>query len=341
MEVATKASRTFNFAHSLRGEAIAAMPLLKRKRVLAAAIETTIGTAEALDAGDAAFNVYNPMIQPTIEMEPREGQGGFGYLSSVPAGRIGTATFRTNLEWDGTATEPAWADTFFPACGWVKSGQVYTPRSEAPGTNVKTLTIGCYVDGVFKSIAGAVGKFTVTLPTGKMGYIDWEFQGVLLTAPTDVALIAPTYPTVKPLRFAGGLAEWNDVNLCVSQATIDSGNEIVMRECPTTDAGFISGIITDRKPKITVDPEAVTVATQDRWGAWLAMTEYALELDLAGPAGGSSDAVLSFDAPKAQIINLQEADRGKLVTDQLEFACNKNGATHDQELSITFTALVA
>ncbi len=102
------------------------MPLLKRKRVLAAKIETVIGTAETLAGADAAFNVYNPMIQAAIEMEPREGQGGFGYLSSVPAGRIGTATFRTNLEWDGTATEPAWADTFFPACGWVKSGQVYT-----------------------------------------------------------------------------------------------------------------------------------------------------------------------------------------------------------------------
>lgn len=314
------------------------MPLLKRKKVLAAKIETTIGTAESLTASEAAFNVYSPMIQPTLEMESREGQGGFGRLSSVPGGRVGTATFRTYLEWDGTATEPSWADTFFPACGWVKSGQVYTPRSEAPGSNVKTLTIGCYTDGKFESIAGAVGKFTVTLPTGKAGYIDWEFMGVY-QGESDVAIIAPTYPTVKPMRYAGGLAEWNDVNLCVSQATIDSGNEIYMRECPTKVAGYISGIITDRQPKITVDPEAATVATQDRWAAWIAMTEYTLELDVAGPAGGSTDAVLSFDAPKAQIINKQQADRGKLVTDQIEFACNKNGATHDQELSITFTAL--
>ena len=114
-----------------------------------------------------------------------------------------------------------------------------------------------------------------------------------------------------------------------------------MRECPTNVGGYISGIITDRKPKITVDPEATLVATQDRWGEWLSQTEYLLELDVAGPAGGSSDAVLTFDAPKAQIMNLQEGDRNKLVTDQLEFSCNKNGATHDEELSITFTALVA
>lgn len=340
MEVATKASRTFNFAHSLRGEAIAAMPLLKRKRVLAAKIETTIGTPISLSSADAAMNVYSPMIQANVEMEEREGQGGFGYLPSIAGARTGTATFRTYLEWDGSATEPAWADTFLPACGWVKSGQVYTPRSEAPGSNVKTLTIGCYVDKLFKSISGAMGTFVVTLPTGKSGYIDWTFTGVW-QEPSDVAIITPTYPTAKPLKYTSGLAEWNDVNLCVSQVTIDAGNEVIMRECPTTAAGYISAIVTNRKPKITADPEASTVAAQDRWAAWLSSTEYALEIDVGGPAGGSSDAVLSFDAPKATITNLQEADRGKFVTDQLEFACNKNGATHDEELSITFTALVA
>jgi hypothetical protein len=308
------------------------MPLLKRKRVLAAKIETTIGTPISLVGADAAFNVYDPMIQPNIEMEQREGQGGFGMLPSVTAGYIGTATFRTMLEWDGTATEPLWADTFFPACGWVKSGQVYTPRSEAPGANVKTLTIGCFVDGVFKSIAGAMGTFSIVLPTGRPGYIEWTFTGVL-QAYTAVALLSPTYPTVKPIRFAGGFAEWNDVNLCVSSVTVDAGNEVVMRECPTTTAGYISAIVTNRIPRITADPEAVTIATQNRWSEWLAMNEYSLDLEAAGPNASK----FQITAPKAQIINNQESDRGRLVTDTLELQCNKNGANHDQELSITFT----
>jgi hypothetical protein len=308
------------------------MPLLKRKRVLAAKIETTIGTAEALTASDAAFNVYNPMIQASIEMEEREGQGGFNYLTSVPAGRQGTATFRTNIEWDGTATEPSWAETFLPACGWVKSGGTYTPRSEAPGSNVKTLTIGCYVDGVFKSLAGAVGTFKIVMPTGKLAYIDWTFTGVW-QAVTDVAIITPTYPTDSALRYAGGFAEWNNVNLCVSNVTIDAGNEVTMRECPTTTAGYISGIITSRKPVITCDPEAGTVAAQDRWGKWLDMSTHALELSLDGP----TTSTLDITAPKAQVTNLQEGNRNKMVTDQIDFMCSKNGATHDQELSIVFT----
>ena len=178
-----------------------------------------------------------------------------------------------------------------------------------------------------------MGSFVINLPTGRPGFIEWTFTGVW-QAPTAVSMITPTYPTVMPLRYAGGLAEWNNANLCVESATINSGNTVIMRECPTTAAGYISAFITDRVPTISINPEATTIAAQDRWAAWLASTEFALELDVAGP----TNAVLSFDAPKAQIINNQEADREGMVTDDIEFQCNKNGATHDEELSITFTA---
>ena len=307
--------------------------MLMRKRVLAAAIEATVGTAETLDATDAAMNIYNAAFVPNIAMQSREGQGGFGMLSSVPEGYGGTMTFRTYLEWDGTATEPLWAETFFPACGWVKSSQTYLPTTEAPGSNVKTLTMGLYVDGTRILLSGCMGSFVVTLPTGKPAYIDWTFMGVYQPR-TDVAILTPTYPTDKPLRFAGGLAELNDVNLCISQATINSGNTVIMRECPTTEAGFISALVTNRVPTITLDPEAVTVASQDRWGALLAQTEWALELDVGGPTNSQ----IEFNAPKAQVINNSETDRNGQVADSLELQCNKNGATHDQELTITFTA---
>lgn len=313
--------------------------MLRRKRVLAAKIESVPGTAESLAGTDAAFNIYNPMIQPNFPFETREGQGGFGYLPSVVGGKSGTATFRTMLEWDGSDTEPSWADTFFPACGWVKSGGTYTPRTEAPGSNVKTLTIGVYADGKLRRLAGCMGSFVVTLPTGRPGFIDWTFTGAWV-GETDQAIITPTYPTALPMRFASGAAELNDVVLRIESATINSGNEVVLREDPATDSGFFTALVTNRRPTVTLNPESVTVATQDRMGILLASTEYALELDVGGPEGTSSDAVLSFDAPKAQIINNQEGDRNAINIDQLEMQCNKNGATHDQELSIVFTPLV-
>jgi hypothetical protein len=307
--------------------------MLFRKSVLAAKIETTVGTDATPGASDAAFNIYNAVMTPEPAMEEREGQGGFGMLAQVNGARRATCTFQTKLQWDGTATEPSWADTFFPACGWVKTLQVFTPRSEAPGSNVKTLTISHYADGVLRKMTGAVGTFVVNLPTGRMGFIDWTFTGVW-AGETDVSLISPTYPTDLNYRFSSGACTWNSVALFPSTTTIDAGNVITMREDPSKSSGFLAGIITNRYPKVSLDAEKVLVATQDRHGAWLAGTENALALH----CGGVGTSLLQFDAPKAQIISIGYGDREKQIIDNLELACNKNGATHDQELSITFTA---
>lgn len=307
------------------------MVLLKRKRTLAAKVETTPGTAETLTGTEGAFNAYDVMIQPTIAVDAREKQGNFGSLPGVPGARMGKATFKTDLAYDGTNV-PSWASVLLPACGYVNSTGTFTPRSEAPGTNVKTATIGCYQDGVLKRIAGAVGNFKITFPTGRACVIEWEFTGVWL-APTDTALITPTYPSETPIRFASGLCELADVALKVEQVVFDAGNEIVMIEDPSTAAGYSHGVVTNRLPKITANPLAVLVATQDRFGDWLAATEMTWELDLDGP----SDSVITLDCPKVQITNNQEADRGRLVVDQLDLAVLRSTAAVDQDAQLIFT----
>ena len=163
------------------------MVMLKRRRVMAAKTEVTPGTAVSLANADGAFNAYDVMIQATIDVEEREAQGAFNRLSGVPGARTGTVTFRTDLGWDGTATLPTWATILLPACGWVNSAGTLTPRSEAPGTNVKTLTLGVYEDGVLKTLAGAAGTFVLNCPTGKMAFIEWTFTGVWQDVPDRIA----------------------------------------------------------------------------------------------------------------------------------------------------------
>jgi hypothetical protein len=311
--------------------------LLTKLGVLLAKIETTVGTDAVPTSTDGACNFFNVSIGPAIAMQQRQGQGGFGKLASIPEGFGCNISFQTQLEWDGTATEPFWADVLLPACGYVKSGQVFTPRSEAPGSNVKTLTFYHYLNGKLRKIYGAAGNGAINLPTGNMGFIDWTFTGVW-GGETDAAIVSPTYPTVLPIR-ATGLNELGDVALCASNVTIDLGNTVVLRECTNNvsgqlRAGYHSAIITDRTPLITVDPEAKLVATRDAYGSWIASTEAAWEYDVAGP----TNSLLVFDAPKAQIISNADGDRNGIAIDTLQLQCNKNGATHDQELSITFTA---
>jgi len=309
------------------------MTLLKRKRVLAAKIETTPGTAEALTSAEAAFNAYDVMIQHEIELESREGQAAFGMRPSVPGGYKGRVTFKHDASWDGTSTEPSWADTFLPACGWVKSGQVFTPRTEAPGTNVKTLTIAVYLDGVRKLLRGCVGTFKLNCPTGKAAFLEFDFMGIW-DSPTDTAILAPTYPTASPLRFASSVTTWNSVDLFVENMTLDSGNAMLLREDPSDVSGFKAGLITNRLVKITGNPEAKLVATQDRYGKLLDMSEHALTFDLDGPTNSK----ITIAAPKAQIVTISEADRENMVVDEIEWQANRNGSNIDQECSITFTA---
>lgn len=311
------------------------MPLLKRLQTMAAKVETTVGTAETLTASEGAFDAYDLKIDADIPMEEREAQGSFNYLSSVPGPRKGTMTFKTDVGWNG-ADLPTWASVLLPCCGYAESSQVFTPRSEPLGTNVKSATIGIFQNGRYKKLAGAVGTFKIVCPAGRMVMIEWEFQGVW-QPPTDATLIAPTYPDLDPLRFGSATVTWNSIDQIVENVTFDAGNEIIMREDPSTAGGFISGLIVSRKPTITANPESVLVAAQDIYGSWVAGDEYAFSCAIDGPTGLVSNGNITIAAPKAQINSIQEGDRNKLLVEEIEWSCNKNGSAKDQEVSITFT----
>lgn len=309
------------------------MPKLKKVRTLAAKVEGTIGTAESLTSAEGVFNAYNLMFQPAVTKTPREAPGSFNRLSSVSEGQLATITFRTELAWDGTATEPTIFSVLMPCCGWVESSNVWKPKSEAPGSNVKTCTMGCYVDGILKTIKGAVGTWTAVMVAGQIIFIDWSFTGVYIE-PTDTAIIAPTYPTDGPLRFASATAcSFNSVALKTQNVTISANNEITPLESPLTASGYSSCIIVDRAPTIVCNPEMESVATQNRHNIFTEGAVYALAITLDGP----TNSTLAISAPKAEIANIQEGERGKIVTDELTLNCTKNGATQNEELYFTFT----
>lgn len=310
------------------------MPLLEKVSVLAAKIETTSGTAESLTAAEAAFNAYDVVFRQGSTVSKREGQGGFGGLTSIIEGYQASIDFKIDAAWDGTSTEPAWADLFLPGCGWVKSGgNQYYPKSEAPGSNVKTLTIGHYVNGTRQLLSGAAGTFRLVCPAGKAAYFEFSFTGIWSGSKTDTAILAPTYPTALPLRFASSTTTYNSVALVVENLTLDSGNTVVLREGTSSASGFTSGIISDRKVMVTGNPEAELTATQDRYGIFVASGEYTLTWDLDGPTNSK----ITVAAPKAQIESITPGGRNGVQTDEITWSCNRNGSTIDQEASILFT----
>jgi len=305
------------------------MPLLRRRSVFAAKVETTIGTAETLTAAEAVYNVMNLAIQPNITMEEREGQGGFNYNPSIAGQRSGTATFSTEAYYDGS-TVPAWATVLLPACGFINSAGTFNPLSQGPGSSVKTLTIGGFVDGVFRVLSGCMGTFTIDLPTGRMVKFNWTFQG-RWTNPTDVAIIDPTFPTTIPMRMAAGSVSWASSNMCTESVTVDAGNEIIMRECAGHASGIISAMVVNRKTTVTANPEMVLVATQDRHSQWLTPTPGILVIT----TGGTGENRLVITLPKAQLQNVQQGERSGMLTDELTWLATANDDP-DEEISIDF-----
>ena len=310
------------------------MPLLRRKRVLAAKIESTSGTAESLANADAAFNAFDVEIQVNSEQLEREGQGSFSSLPSVPGPRGGTLSFKTNLFGDGAAGTPGWASTLLPACGYVESTGTFSPTTEAPGSNVKTLTMAVYEDGVKKTLRGAAGTFQITAEAGKLVMLEWTFTGVWV-APTDVAILTPTYPTISPLRFVStAYTLGGSTPPCTNSLTIDAGNTVILRPCPTPSdsSGYETALITARKPMLTIDPESQLVATNDFYGDWLSMTEQACSLALTDGTD-----TITIAAPKAQHLPPQEAERSDIQVDTLEFQLNRSASAGDDELTIDFS----
>lgn len=311
------------------------MPLLRRKSVLAAKIETTSGTAESLSASDAAFNVFDLTMSPTIAMTPRPSQGSFSSLPAVPELYGGTCTFRTEIYGSGAGGVPGWASTFLPACGWTAAGGVFTPKSELPGSNVKTLTLGAYIDGNRMLMRGCAGTFSMTFESGKIAVINWTFTGVW-AAQSAQTLLAPTYPTALPLRVGNATFTFGaGYSPCFQSLTIDAGNTVVLRECATnTDSsGYAAAVITNRLPTGTVNPEAELDGTKDNYDLWTSMTEEAIAFSIQNATDK-----FAIAAPKAQRTNVQLGDRNGLVTDEITFQCNKSAAAGNDELSFTFSA---
>lgn len=308
------------------------MPILRRVRVFAAKIETTVGTAIALSGTDGAMNVFDATMTPNIDNETRQGQGGFSHLPAIPGLRQGTCTFKTELSGDGAGGVPLWASTFLPACGWVNSTGTFSPKSEFPGSNVKTLTIGLYENGLYKQLVGAMGTFQVTFPAGQLPMIEWTFTGIYST-PTDVAIIAPTYPTTLPFRFYAETLTLGSFSPILQQVTLDAGNQVIARPDAGPVSGIRSALITDRLVTGTMNPEAVLVASTDHVTKWLASTEEALTIEL----DNGTDRI-TFAAPKCQRTNVSEGDRDGNQTDEIEFQCNRSASAGNDELTIAFAA---
>lgn len=312
------------------------MPRYTRKRIFAAKIQTDPLAAISLAAADAVFNAFDVQINPTIPFIRRERQAaGAGELPGVVGAYGGSVA--VSMYAIGGASAPAMWATLLPACGFKNTAGVFTPLFQSPddaAADTKRITIGVYKDGKYMQLHNAMGNLVMTWKPGEPILCRFTFMG-LWTAPSNVSLITPTYPTTLPPRWAGGLTV-GSISPKLAQMEIDLGNQVILREDPSTSPqGYCAAEITQRVIKAKLDPESTLTGSHsssvwDVWADFLASTERA-----AAATAGSSGNRIAIAAPKLQIVNPQEGNRNDIEIDQLECQLNPSAAAGNDELTVT------
>lgn len=314
------------------------MPLMKKLTVVAAVAESTLGTAASLTATEAAFYAYDIEVDVATDNHPREYQGTASPMPDVIGARMATVRFKVDVHGKGSAGQPDWATVLLAGCGMYNSTGTFKLATAAPaaaGDVGRTLTIGIYQDGRRVLLAGAMGNVKFVLVNGDKAYAEFEFKGKY-SAVADVAILAPTLPSVTPPRCSNLTYTWSSYSFPgVKQIEIDLGNEVYLREDISDgagSAGYAYACVVDRRPIISLTPDAVLVATKDVYGLMLAGTTGAF----SAVVGTAANNIMTFAAPAGQIVSASPTAEDKIWKEAIQILCTRSAA-NDDEFTLAFT----
>lgn len=289
-----------------------AAALISRQSVVALATEGTAGTAESLSLSDGAINCYDASYTPEVTMSERMSQGAYdANLTSVAGARTGRISFRTDLLDDSSS--------FFFSRILVHAGfSVSSLTAQSTGSiSTSTATVAAYVDGLRHQLAGCVASSVqIDFEAGQPVYASVEYAGKY-AAPTDTALITPTYPTALPVRFASGDLTFASATIPTFSGNIRIENQFAMRPDPTDATGYLHAQITRQTITASLNVEATLEATRDDFAEWIAQTTGSLVLDV-GPV---------VTLTNAQRINVQPGDTNGIHSRQIDFLHTRGSGT--------------
>jgi len=309
------------------------MGILLNRCQVAAKIESVEGTAETLVAADA-FLVFTPKADPDVDRYKRDPvRENLGQLESLPGARSAKLSFTVELAGSGTAgTAPAWGK-LMKACGCSETVVPSTSVTYAPASSsIPSMTLAMYMDGVIKKIWGARGTFQLVLEKGKPGLINFTFTGADFSVTDGALLSGVSYTTVKPPVFLGVSFTYDSYAARIAKLSLDAGNNLTLADDITKSSGHFSALITERDPRISFDPEMVTVATKDFFGQLRGDAGKALSLSGLGSVAGNR---VALSAPKCQIEEVKIAERSGYFA--LEVQCGAKMSAGDDEWSLVLT----
>jgi len=302
------------------------MPLFRKKTAAVVKAEADKGTAESAAMLDAYL--YNLTIYPDAETVERDGTSKyFGSAQPDYIGAVkGKCNFDIDLRGNGTdALDPA-LSAILTCCSMKNAAETYTPTSIH--ATQETLTILVYEDGEKKGLRGAAGKWSFKGEFGKSIMIHIELEGGWI-APITAAMPETFTPSTEvPPKLAGATFTVGGAPMYLANIGFDSGNIIAIHPDITAVGGVGYMMVSGHKYTMSMDPEAVPVATYDINGLWLAGTPGAVSLVIGAGAGKQ----ITITAPALQWIDIPEGEReGVLIYDANAKLINSSG---DDAISI-------
>lgn len=310
------------------------MPLKYRRKVILAKNESTYGTDAAPAAGTDAMLVRNFSIRPLQqEYDDRDYEVPyFGNKGRIVSGAFVELSFEVEMAGGGAAGTAPKYGPLLKSCGMSETinagvSVVYAPIT----TGEQSASIYFYMDGRLHKVLGAFGNVEARIVAGRIPVWAFTFVG-LYVLPSDVALPTPTLTAFqKPLAvtnsnttpatlfgFAGKFRE----------ITISTGNEIVYRNLPNSEAVRFIG----RRARGAVRLEDELVATKDWWTIVRAGTLGALAVT-QGTAAGNKVAIA---ANQVQLTEPDISEEQGIAMIRLNMELQPSSAGND-EFSITVT----
>ncbi len=307
--------------------------MIEARTQLAGKAEAAEGTAEAL-AGIDAVLVANAKFTPNVGMGDRKNTAAsMSPFSKVPGARSAKIEFDMELKGSGVAgTAPAWGK-FAKACGFGETVVAVTSVTYQPAsTAITSMTLALYEDGMVKTIWGARGTMSLKIDDGQPGWLHFEFTGADFSVADGAMLSAGVaYESSKPVAALSATFTIDAYAALIGSLTIDMNNAVALRKDMNPASGYKSAVITGRVPTMTIDPEAVLVATYDFYGKLKLGNEGVLSLALTGSAGN----IITITAPKVQYTGIN--DEAKDGIRNFGITCQLNRNLGDDELSIACT----
>lgn len=248
--------------------------MLTRRTVILAKRETTYGTDPAmapsadgvlaydLDIDIKGEKLERPVLRDTLSPMPHViGMKECNLTFKVELKGVGATTSIGNWELDDLLSGVG-----FNTGVYTGTTTVYSLQSQESVMSSVSFIVN--VDGNMHKVLGAKGTVKFNLSAGKYGECEFNYSGLFNPIGTGTLYDLTGISEVKPpIVYNSGFQIAGFSPVC-SAAEIDLANNIVRRDSLNATYGVAGFRLTDRKPTLSFDADAVVESSNPFWGDW-------------------------------------------------------------------------